>query len=126
MIESPSGRTPEKAPRWDLTGTEGCGGGKVFSWMPLLVWGYVWEYIGAEISSGSARGAHKGGGRALHPCGCLVAPPTSSPSLLVVFWSKKNHCEGFIPFGLRLVFFFCETQKQGKKQELALGSRLIG
>ena len=28
-----------KAPRWDLTGTEGCGGGKVFSWMPLVVWG---------------------------------------------------------------------------------------
>ena len=26
MIESSSGRTPEKVPRWDLTGTEGCGG----------------------------------------------------------------------------------------------------
>jgi len=34
VIESPSGRVPEKVPRWDLTGTEGCGGGKVFSWMP--------------------------------------------------------------------------------------------
>ena len=34
MIESPSGRTPEKVPRWDLMGTEGCGGGKVFSWLP--------------------------------------------------------------------------------------------
>ena len=29
MIDYPSGRSPEKAPRWDLTGTEGCGGGKV-------------------------------------------------------------------------------------------------
>ena len=23
----------EKAPRWDLTGTEGCGGGKVVLWL---------------------------------------------------------------------------------------------
>jgi len=30
VIESPSGRMPEKAPRWDLMGTEGCGDGKVF------------------------------------------------------------------------------------------------
>ena len=50
-------------------------------------------------------------GRALRPCGRLVAPPTSSPSLLVVFWSKKNHREGFISFGLRLVFLFYETLK---------------
>ena len=107
---------PEKAPRWDLTGTEGCGGGKVFLWLPLL----VWEYIGEETRSGRARGAHKGGGtpypprRALRPCGRLMAPLTSSPTLLAVFWSKKNHREGFIPFGLRLVFLFREAQKQGK------------
>ena len=110
VIESPFSRMPEKAPRWDLTVTEGCGGGKVFSWMPLV----VWEYIGERIRSRGARGAHKGEGRALCPCGRLVAPPTSSPSLLVVFWSKKNHREGLIPFGLRLVFLFCETLKQGK------------
>ena len=30
---SPSGRAPEKAPRWDLTGTEGCGDGKVVLWL---------------------------------------------------------------------------------------------
>ena len=24
----------EKAPRWDLTGTKGCGGGKVVAWIP--------------------------------------------------------------------------------------------
>ena len=29
----PSDKTPEKAPRWDLTGTEGYGGGKVFLWL---------------------------------------------------------------------------------------------
>ena len=27
MINAPSGGAPEKAARWDLTGTEGCGGG---------------------------------------------------------------------------------------------------
>ena len=37
VIESPSGRMPEMAPRWDLTGTEGCGGGKGVSWLSLKV-----------------------------------------------------------------------------------------
>jgi len=41
MIESPSGRMPEKAPRWNLMGIEGCGSGKVFSWMLLVVWEYM-------------------------------------------------------------------------------------
>ena len=44
MINAPSGRTPEKAPRWDLTGTEGCGGGIRFLWSLLMVWGYVGIY----------------------------------------------------------------------------------
>ena len=44
VIDAPSGRTPEKAPRWVLMGTEGCGGGIRFSWMLMLVWGYVGIY----------------------------------------------------------------------------------
>ena len=36
----PSGGAPEKAPRWDLTGTEGCGGGKVVSLLPSMFSGY--------------------------------------------------------------------------------------
>ena len=43
-----------------------------------------------------------------------MAPPTSSPSLLVCFWSKKDHRESFIPFGLHLVVLFCEILKQAK------------
>ena len=58
----------------------------------------------------------QGWGGALRPCVRLVAPPTSSPSLLVVFWSKKNYREDFILFGLHLVFLFYETQKQGKTE----------
>ena len=30
----------KKAPRWDLMGTEGCGGGKVVSWLPWMFSGY--------------------------------------------------------------------------------------
>ena len=83
----------------------------------LRVYGYI--YRRKKYVSGATRGPQGWGrpyppGCALRPCGRLVAPPTSSPSLLVVFWSKKNHREGFIPFGLRLVFLFCETPKQEK------------
>ena len=74
MIESPSGRTTEKVPRWDLMGTEGCGGGKVVSWLPWKVWD-IGEYIGGRNRSAESRGAHKGGG----------APyPLGAPSVLVV------------------------------------------
>ena len=61
------------------------------------------------------RGAHEVGGRdqggALHPRGRLVAFLTEGPSLLDLVRSKNHAPEGFIPFGLRLIFFFCETLK---------------
>ena len=63
------------------------------------------------------RGAHEGGGRAyppgraLLPRGRLAEFQTSTPSLMDCFRSKKDHREGFIPIGLRLVFFFSETLK---------------
>ena len=40
----PSGKSPEKVPRWDLTGTEGCGGGKVVLWLPWKFSGYMRIY----------------------------------------------------------------------------------
>ena len=61
-------------------------------------------------------------GCALHPCGRLEAPLTCTPSLLGVFWYKKNHGKSFIPFGIP----FLRNSKTRKKQKLALGSRLIG
>ena len=72
-------------------------------------------------------GAPGGGGgrRAPLPRAFLVASLTYTPSLLDCFRSKNNFPEGFIPFGLRLIFLFCETLKQGEKQKLALGSGLI-
>ena len=56
VIESPSGRLPEKAPRWDLTGTEGSGGGKVFSWLFLV----SMEYLGIYWPKNSVRRAAVG------------------------------------------------------------------
>ena len=69
MIDAPSGGAPEKDPRWDLTGTEGCGGGIRFLAPYLIVWGYVGiyrrkEYVGG--ATGGPRGwrARLGGRRA--------------------------------------------------------------
>ena len=39
VIESPSGRVPEKAPRWDLTRIEACGDEKVFFGVPSGIGG---------------------------------------------------------------------------------------
>ena len=62
MIDSPSGGAPEKAPGWDLTGTEGCGGGIRFLAPYLVVWGYVGiyrrkEYVGGATGGPRGRGA---------------------------------------------------------------------
>ena len=68
MIDAPSGGAPEQAPRWDLVGTEGCGGGIRFLAPYLIVWGYVGiyrrEYVGG--ATGGPRGwrARLGGRRA--------------------------------------------------------------
>ena len=75
MIESPSGRVPEKAPRWDLTGTEACGGGEVIWWMPMMVWEYLGIYSARIRVRGHPRG-HKPARRALRACGPLRGPLT--------------------------------------------------
>ena len=56
MIDSPSGGAPEKAPRWDLTGTESCGGGIRFLAPVLIVWGYVCIYRRKGYVGGAPRG----------------------------------------------------------------------
>ena len=56
MINAPSGGAPEKASRWDLTGTEGCdGGNRVFS-SSLMVWEYVGIYRRKEYVGGATGG----------------------------------------------------------------------
>ena len=113
----PSGKSPEKAPRWDLMGTEGCSGGKVVSWLSLIDLGYKSIYRRKKYVGGATRGPRGWGarlphpGRTLLPLGLLVAFQTSTPSLLVCFRSKKDHREGFRSIGLRLIFLFFETLK---------------
>ena len=81
-------------------------------------------YIGERSRSVQPRGAHEGGGRAYPPwhgslpLGFLVASLTSTPSLLDCVCSKNNSPEGFIPFGFRLIFLFCEALKQAKNNNL--------
>ena len=67
MIESPSDRVLEKAPRWDLTRTETCGRIIVFLVCPL-VYG---EYLGIYRAEIRITGATGGGGDKLivHPLG---------------------------------------------------------
>ena len=111
VIYSPSGRSPKKAPRWDLTGTEGCGGGKLVFWLSWMFLGCKSIYRRRNYVRGATRGPRGRGralplGRALLPCGCLADFQTSTPSLLDCVCSKKDHRESFIPFGLCLVFLF--------------------
>ena len=40
----PLGGAPKKAPRWDLTGIEGCGGGNRVSWCSWMFLGYMGIY----------------------------------------------------------------------------------
>ena len=56
MIDAPSGGALEQAPRWDLTGTEGCGGGIRFLAPYLLVWGYVGIYRRKKYVGGATGG----------------------------------------------------------------------
>ena len=57
-------------------------------------------------------GAHPiGGGHSLLSRGALGAFLTCTPGSPDQICSKNNAPEGFIPFGLRLIFFFCETLK---------------
>ena len=83
--------------------------------------------MGARGTSVELRGPHEaggapqGGGRAPYPRGHLIASLTYTPSLLDCFRSKNNSPEGFILFGLRLIFLFFETLKEGKT---GIGTRL--
>ena len=57
MDDSPSGRAPAKAPRWDLADTEGYSGGIRVLAPYLVVWGYVGIYRRKEYVGGATRGS---------------------------------------------------------------------
>ena len=56
MINAPSDGAPEKAPIWDLTGTEGCGGGIRFLAPYLVVCRYVGIYMRKKYVGGATSG----------------------------------------------------------------------
>ena len=118
---SPSGRVPERAPERFLVATEASGGGTPDLLFFPKVFGYMDLYRQKKSVRGAMRGprgwrAHPGGGRAPLPRGLLGNSLTSAPRLLDHARSKYHAPEGFIPFGLRLIFLFCETLKQGKNR----------
>ena len=76
MIDAPSDGAPEQAPRWDLVGTEGCGGGIRFLAPYLIVWGYVGIYRRKEYVGGATGGPR--GWRA-RPGGVGAPPPSWVP-----------------------------------------------
>ena len=64
MVDSPSGRVPAKAPRWDLADTEVYGGGNCVSCCPWMFSGYVGIYRRKKYVGGRPRGP-RDRGRAL-------------------------------------------------------------
>ena len=110
---------------WFLVATEASGGGTPDLLCTPIVLGYMDIYRRKKYVRGATRGPRGWRARPL-PRAFLVDSLTCTPSPLDCFRSKNNSPEGFIPFGLRLIFLFFETLKQGKKQELALGSGSIG
>ena len=86
MIDAPFGGALEQAPRWDLVGTEGCGGGIRFLAPYLIVWGYVGIYRRKEYVGG-AIGGPRGWRASLVGVG---APPTSSPPVSFLDVGSKS------------------------------------
>ena len=132
-MDAPSGEAPEQAPRWDLVDTEGCGGGIRFLAPVLIIWGYVGIYRRKEYISGALRGPRGrgarpwgGGGGALHPRDLLGSFLEQGPSFLDHIRLENHDPEGFIPFGLRLIFCFFEILKKAKNSNSGLGLQLIG
>ena len=98
MVDSPSGGAPTKAPRWDVADTEGYGGGNCVSVAPWMFSGYVGLYRRKKYVGGCPRGP-RGRGRALHPRGPLVAPPTYFFLLYIPIYPENiiGHHENLIP-----------------------------
>ena len=117
MVNSPSGGAPVKAPRWDLADTEGYSSGNCVSVAPWMFSGYVGIYRRKKYVGGRPRGprdrghALKGGGHGPLSRGALGSFLTCTPSSSDHVCSKNHAPEGFILFGLRLIFLSFGTLK---------------
>ena len=86
MIDSPSDGAPEKAPRWDLTGTEGCGSGNRVSWCSRMFSGYMSIYRRRKSVRGATRGPRGWG----MPRGQARLPASWPPRLFLDVHSKSS------------------------------------
>ena len=132
-MDPPSSGGLEQAPRWDLTGTEGYGGGiRVFSLL-LMVTGYVGLYRRKEDTGGLTRDP-RGRGRAL---GRGARPPPSwaprGPYSVVLKSPVRDFLQKYLSRRFHSVWTlfdipFLQNPEIGKKQQSGLGlwvSRLV-
>ena len=124
---------PERAPERFLVATEACGSGTPDLSLSSMFLGYVDLYrrkmsVGGASRGPGDRGRAQGGGLALLSPGCLDCFLTCTPCPLDHVCSKNHAPEGFIPFGLRLIFLFLRNTEIGKKTTICTGpwvSRLV-
>ena len=89
---------------------------KLFSLAPSMFSGYMGiyrrkKYVCGHPRGPGYRGTPRGGGHALLSLGRLDCFLTCTPSSLDHVRSKSHASEGFIPFGLCLIFLFFEILK---------------
>ena len=77
----------------------------------LMIFSRSKDTLYQKMGIGVLLGGPRGRGHALHPRGHLACFLTSTPSPLDHVCSKNHAPEGFIPFGLCLIFLFFETLK---------------
>ena len=104
---------------WFSVATEASGGGNSDLFCSSMFLGYMDIYRRKKSVRGATRdprgsGRAQGGRRASLPCGHLEASLTSTPSLQDHVCSKNHAPEGFILFGLRLIFLFFEIRNRQK------------
>ena len=73
MVDSPSGRVPAKAPRWDLADTEGYGGENIYPVAPWMFFGVRRLIYEEEVRRWPPEGPTRQGAR----------PTEGAPSYLV-------------------------------------------
>ena len=95
---------------WFSVAMKASGGGTPDLLCSPIVLGYMEIYRRKKYVRGATRGPRGWRARPL-PRAFLVASLTYTPSLLDCVRSKKHVPEGFIPFGIRLIFLFFETLK---------------
>ena len=127
MVDSPSGRVPAKAPRWDFADTEGYDGGNCVSWCSWMFSGYIGIYRRKKYVGGCPRGPRDRGAR----------PPISwEPRLLLDLHSKssgsrsfqKSRSRRFHPIWTPFDILFLRNTEIGKKTAIWAGppvSRLV-